>query len=149
MHDITTHRSREQELAWALLRDSPAVRMLAMTAGGLPAELSRLLSNHVQAGPRPGWPAESDRDYYLRRSTEERAAARKAGSPEARKAHDELADLYSRVRPPGRRSRSGRQRPRISEAPAAGPADRYDQLLDEALRQTFPASDPVSVARIQ
>jgi hypothetical protein len=149
MHDITTQRSREQELAWELLRDSPAVRMLAMTAGGVPAELSRLLSRHVQAGPSPGRTAESDRDYHRRRSVEERAAARKAAGPEARKAHDELAALYSGLWRPGRRSRSGQQQPGISGAAAVSSAERQDALLDEALRQTFPASDPVSVARIQ
>jgi hypothetical protein len=29
------------------------------------------------------------------------------------------------------------------------PAQRQSDLLDEALKETFPASDPVSVARIQ
>ena len=149
MHDITIHRSREQELAWELLRDSPAVRMLAMTAGGVPAELSRLLSRHVQAERSPGRTAESDRDYHRRRSVEERAAARKAAGPEAGKAHDELADLYSRLGRPRRRSRSGQQRPGISEVAAVGSAERQDALLDEALRQTFPAGDPISIARIQ
>ena len=149
MNDITTDRSREQQLAWELLRDSPAVRMLAMTAGGLPAELSRLLYSRVQGGPSPGHTAESDRNYYRRRSVEELAAARKAAGPEARKAHDELAGLYSRLRRPGRRSPSGQQEPGTSEAAAVGSAERQDALLDEALRQTFPASDPVSAAQIQ
>jgi hypothetical protein len=62
------------------------------------------------------------------------------------------------VLPPGYRSvldRSARRdgaRPGTSAPAASSPADhwrRQSELLDEALKHTFPASDPVSVARVE
>ena len=37
------------------------------------------------------------RDYYRSREQTERAAARKATCPEARRAHEELANFYARL----------------------------------------------------
>jgi hypothetical protein len=112
MYHDKIRRAHERRRAWAVLRDSATVRRLAMTSAGVPPELSRLF-------------AENDHAYYRRRFVQERTAARNAVSPKARKAHEELAERYARVL----------SRPRRSKP-------RQDALLDEALKATFPASDP-------
>ena len=119
----------------------------------IPAAGSTRLAAAI-AGPRPtDWAAESDRAYYRRRSREERSAADRAVGVEAREAHEELARLYAGL------SGAAADRPKRSierrANPARSPARRrsrrnwQDALLDEALKATFPASDPVSVAFIR
>ena len=104
------------------------------------------------AGPRSNdWAAESDRRYFRRRAREERGAADRAAGVEAREAHEELARLYAGL---SEAATDRRPRPVNARALAArrAPAPRrirQDALLDEALRETFPASDPVSVAFIR
>ena len=79
----------EQRIAWDILRQSPAVRMLESV--GAPSWLQTRAF-----GARPETPERHD-SYFHRRSDEERRAARKAGSGAARKAHEELAELYRQV----------------------------------------------------
>jgi hypothetical protein len=93
---------------------------------------------------------ESDLAYFRRRSEEERAAAEAAAGAEARQAHRKLSLLYAQL---SGASAARRERPRNTGAisfgaDAAARARRHDALLDDALRQTFPASDPVSVALV-
>jgi hypothetical protein len=93
---------------------------------------------------------ESDRAYYRRRSREERGAARRASGVKARKSHETLAGLYAHLsdEPAMHVERPRQRRANDFRPTAASRAKRQDALLDEALKETFPASDPVSVAFI-
>ncbi len=109
--------SREQQLAWEFLRDSPTVGILEMKMPGLAAErgLPRTPSAQAEAA------------YFRRRLNDERGAARAAAGAKARNAHEALAAAYAR--------QSVR-------------AARQDALLDRALADTFPASDPVTASYV-
>ena len=89
---------------------------------------------------------ESDRAYFGRRSAEEREAAQAAACVEARNAHRELASLYARlaIAP----AAIGQQRHAHAALPSRRRIERQEALLDAGLMETFPASDPVSVVRI-
>jgi hypothetical protein len=117
------------------------VRVIAAMAHGRPPG-SPLTS--------PDEAPESDRAYYRRRSREERDAARRAAGAKARKTHEQLAGLYARLSDERamRLERPRQRRANAFRSAAAGRAKRQDALLDEALKGTFPASDPVSVAFI-
>ncbi len=67
-----------------------------------------------------------DRAYYGLRSQEERQAAMEAAGGAARRAHEQLASLYRT----------------LSASKAI--ADR-EALLDQALSDSFPASDPPAI----
>ena len=67
-----------------------------------------------------------DRAYYGLRSQEERQAAMEAAGGASRRAHEQLASLYAR----------------LSASKAI--ADR-EALLDQALGDSFPASDPPAI----
>ena len=119
-NDILPGGSGEQRLA-CILRHEPAMRG---------HRLGSRLDLAGKARPRRSFRAlaspaqESDRVYFGRRSQEERRAAASAAGAAARRAHDELAVRYRQL------------------------AGRQDALLDEALKQTFPASDPVGIIRV-
>jgi hypothetical protein len=121
---------------------SPAVRE------GAAERLLLALSEPRAPGARPSRRArsapssESDAAYFRRRSKEELAAADKAASPEARRAHSELARRYARLSP----SLSAALQQRSAEGRDEDRKRRQSKLLDDALMATFPASDPVSVA---
>jgi hypothetical protein len=113
---------------------------------------------------------EDDARYYRRRSTEEDRAAAEAAGPKARSAHLELARRYARlsrrktwtigVAAARRGHLSGLLSRRFGLPEGIAPAEaidaepvaerrrRLDDLLDEALLETFPASDPVSIVHI-
>lgn len=121
--------------------------------------------------PFTGEVAEDDTQYFLRRSAEEHRAADEAAGPEARSAHEELAHRYSRLSklPPSRpvspavllgrrfgpaagavRSQSARKL--VDEPDRTSAVERkrcLDERLDEALLETFPASDPVSFVHVR
>ena len=77
--------------------------------------------------------AETDAEYFRRRSGEESRAAEKADGLAACTAHTELADLHRLV---GRVARNGMPRLRF------GSIERREALLNDALDNSFPASDP-------
>ena len=135
-HEQTTdYPSREQRAAWQILRDSPTVRMLATLAGPyLPRSAARALQG--VAAPRVESRFETDRVYFRRRSAEERRRARNAENCAARQAHDELAELYALVA----RASGARQLHENSRRVA-----RREAMLDDALDDTFPASDPLAL----
>lgn len=106
----------------------------------------------AMAEPRlSDWTAESDARYFRRRAREERSAADKAAGVEAREAHQELASLYAGLAEAGtdRWKRPVEARAHAARRAPARRRRRQDALLDEALRGSFPASDPVSVAFIR
>ena len=124
---------RERRIAWNVLRDSTTMRMVANMAAGHDS-LDRACARHRAPSARL---LESDRDYFSRRSGEQRNAAGKAASARARRAHDELAELYANLSEaaPERQVRNAREQ-------------RHEALLDAALKETFPASDPVSTIHV-
>ena len=123
----------------ATLRPGAAARLVAAMAG--------------RDGPASGRPAygayavtarESDRAYFGRRSAEEREAAQAAACVEARNAHRELASLYARLAiAPAAIGQHAH-----AALPSRRRIERQEALLDAGLMETFPASDPVSVVRI-
>ena len=114
--------AREQRLASQILRDNPSARMLADLG-------------------RPHWPLslrehrerETNVQYYNRRAGEERRAASKANGRAARKAHEELAQLHRLVA-----NASRHRKPDLR----FGSIERREARLDDALDDSFPASDP-------
>jgi hypothetical protein len=78
---------------------------------------------------------ESDVQYYNRRAGEERRAAGKANGSAARRAHEELAQLHSLVA-----NASRHRKPQLR----FGSIERREARLDDALDDSFPASDPPS-----
>jgi len=109
---------------------------------------------------------ENDAQYFRRRAGEERRAAAAAAGPEASSAHEDLARRYARLSqrwtPPARiiGPRSARSASFEAETPMrpsgqsrrlpdAEDKRRLDDLLDEALLETFPASDPVSIVHVR
>ena len=143
-YDRHTHGSGEPRPAGNTLHDRATTRMLAAMGGHEWLRPRPALFTKAQSPRRPGRFAEpareSDRAYFRRRSREERRAAGAAASAAARQAHEGLADLHAR------RSEFGTTC--VVPAPS-GRAKRQDALLDEALKQTFPASDPVGVFRVE
>lgn len=133
------------------VREGASMRLVAAMAeplqpgsNGYPFQGAR-----VAMSPFAVEPAENDAQYFQRRSVEERRAAAAAAGPEASAAHLELSRRYSRL---SRRETSfGRVASR--QEPFAQPVSerkrRLDDLLDEALLGSFPASDPVSIAHVR
>ena len=122
------HRSDEQRR----FEDVSTARMVALFGGH---EWLRWRADLVDAlsPPRPRRPfaqegAASDLSYFKHRFLEEKAAAKEAVGRKAREAHEELAARYAEL--------------------ASRAAKRQDVLLDQGLTETFPASDPVSVAHV-
>ena len=94
-HEMHQVQSREQRIAWDLLRNSTTGRMATALGGRLwPFQLVGTASRLKRARDDA---AESDRRYFRRRSDEERRVARKAAGPEAREAHSKLAQLYAEL----------------------------------------------------
>ncbi len=90
-HDAT--QTREQRIAWDVLRNSSTGRTAAALGGRLwPLQLVGTMSRRKRARDDA---AESDRRYFRRRSDEERQAARRAAGVKAREAHSKLAQLYA------------------------------------------------------
>ena len=75
---------------------------------------------------------ESDAEYFDRRAGEERRAAQQANGA-ARKTHQDLADLHRLVA-----NASRHRKPNLR----FGTIERREALLDDALNDSFPASDP-------
>ncbi len=73
--------------------------------------------------------AASDGLYFHSRSAEERDAARHAAGGQARRAHEQLARLYTEL-----------ALTRKQEA-----IERREAMLDDALDDSFPASDPPAI----
>ncbi len=92
-------------------RDGASLRMVAaMAEPFLPAARSLFEGEEAAARwltPFAGEALESDAQYYRRRSKEEGRAAGEAAVPEARAAHQELADRYARLARRAMRSRGG------------------------------------------
>ena len=146
-------RSQERHRAWRTLADSTTIRLAAILGGH---EWIKWRSDLVGALTRPRHDdgfrfseARSDSSYFHHRSLEERQAANVAVGRRARKTHQELAELYADV---SERTGKDPTRPltarRCLRAAAGQSAARQELLLDAALAETFPASDPVSVARV-
>jgi hypothetical protein len=157
-----------------LVRDGAGMRLVAAMAEPWRAEAGRRLVQPAGAesriSPFTEEPTESDAQYFRRRSMEEEQAAAEAAGPEARAAHLDLARRYARlsarktwphrvgfarrehlsgllirrfVLPDGRGAEGA-----IVQEPVAERKRRLDGRLDEALLETFPASDPVSFVHI-
>ena len=84
-------QSREQRIAWDILRNSATGRTAALSGGLWPFQLVGTVSRRKRARDS----AESDRRYFRRRSDEERRAARAAASLKACEAHAKLSELYA------------------------------------------------------
>ena len=122
-----------------------SLRMIAAMMEPDARRPARYVFEH-RAAPRRATPfvheaRESHGAYFRRRSQEERAAAAAAASVAARDAHRELSLLYAQLSGP---VAAVPERPQITDARAR----RQDALLDDALLETFPASDPVSVVLV-
>ena len=151
MYHYRTFLTDSGEQGFAGSFPDPAVKRLLAAMGGYegfrsrprPFEKTRPSARFTASVPiHP----ESDSAYFLRRSREERRAADTAAGSEARAAHSELADLYERHSEAlTRLLRSSSDANATAVRSAVVGAERQDALLDEALKQTFPASDPVSV----
>jgi hypothetical protein len=76
---------------------------------------------------------ETDLQYYNRLADEERGAAGKANGRAARMAHEELAQLHRLVA-----NASRHRKPELR----FGSIERREARLDDALDDSFPASDP-------
>ena len=154
------------------VRDGASMRLVAAMAehcphrrGAQPFSVGR-----ARLDPFAEEPAEGDAQYFRRRSTEEDQAAAEANSPEARAAHLDLARRYARLSRrttgPHRVGAARREHlfgllsrrfvlPERTGDNATGPEpgaerkQRLDELLDEALLGSFPASDPVSIAHVR
>lgn len=85
-------QSREQRIAWDILRNSATGRTAALSGRLWPFQLVGTVSRRKRARDDS---AESDRRYFRRRSDEERRAARAAASLKAREAHAKLSELYA------------------------------------------------------
>jgi hypothetical protein len=92
-HDAT--QTREQRIAWDILRNSATGRTAAAMGGRLwPLQLVGTMSRRERAREDA---VESDRRYFRRRADEERQAARRAAGVKAREAHSKLAQLYAEL----------------------------------------------------
>jgi len=94
-------------------RDGASMRMVAAMVERLLPASGRSFCEDASAADRltpfAGEGAENDAQYYQRRSKEECRAAGESAVPEARAAHQELADHYARLaRRAVRRSRGAR-----------------------------------------
>ena len=145
---------RGRRYAPDLADDPNTLRMLALMGGHERIALPALFGH--SAPPRRGrrfadHAREGDRAYFRRRSREELSAAERAAGVEARKAHEELARLYVGLAGAveHRRDRPLAGHSRVLPLAPGDRRKRQDDLLDEALKGTFPASDPVSVAFIR
>lgn len=122
----------ERRIAWRILQGSPSVRLLGSV--GWPYPCPAELKSADGAPEHSATEAfKSNRVHHRARSEEELEAARSAGSDAARKAHLELAQLHS-----FRALGSSRVRRRIGRKAV----NRREVLLDDALDNSFPASDP-------
>ena len=121
---VTPSNASEQRMAWELLNNSPTMRMLSAIS-------RRKMQGEVKLEAQ-----ETDRAYFRRRAVEERQAAELAAGLEARTVHNMLADLYH-----GRSmSETGNRLERDINS-----TEYREALLDDALDDSFPASDPPSV----
>lgn len=80
--------------------DSSSLRMVAALADPFTDAARSLFDDEfleIPLTPFAGEDRESDAQYYGRRSKEEGRAAGDVAVPEARRAHQELADLYARL----------------------------------------------------
>ena len=92
-HDA--NQTREQRIAWDILRNSATGRTAAALGGRLwPLQLVGEMSRRKRVRDVAG---ESDRRYFRRRSDQERRAARLAAGVKAREAHSKLAQLYAEL----------------------------------------------------
>jgi hypothetical protein len=86
-------QTREQRIAWDILRNSSTGRTAAALGGRLwPLQLVGAMSR--RQGDRDD-AVNPDRRYFRRRSDEERQAAGRAAGRKAREAHLKLAQLYA------------------------------------------------------
>ena len=85
-------QTREQRIAWDVLRNSATGRTAALGGRLWPFQLVGTVSRRKRVRDDA---AESDRRYFRRRSDEERRAARRAAGISARKSHAKLAELYA------------------------------------------------------
>jgi hypothetical protein len=141
LHELNraTDPTHEQRLAWEILRDSPSMRLL----GAMPkAYWQRPVGEHFEkfrplrlAGRFSLEALNGDPVYFRARAEEERGAAAAAMGHEARQAHRELADLYGLL--------AGTIAHRRSSNDVS--VERREALLDDALDDTFPASDPPAI----
>lgn len=83
----------------------------------------------------------SDRAYFQQRLKEERTAALIATAPKAGRAHEALASLYAGQAQVSHEAKRSYALGRHNLA-------RQDALLDRALADTFPASDPASASHV-
>lgn len=142
-----------------VIRDGTGMRLVAAMAephlAGRERHYSYGLGPAGRMSPYAEDVAETDAQYFRRRAGEERRAADEAAGPEARAAHGELAERYARLserriprsrfaRPRSTRSASFAHRPSAAERKR-----HFDERLDEALLETFPASDPVSIVHVR
>ena len=86
--------TRERRLAWEILRNSPTGRMARAMRR---PERNAGNGEQSEPGSLPPVMSTSARNYFARRSVEERRAADQAAGKEAREAHEELARLYARL----------------------------------------------------
>lgn len=121
----TAAAARERHLAWEILRDSPSARRLA-----------ELGEAHWPLTNREDLVRESDAEYFDRRAGEQRRAANQANGAAARKAHRDLAQLHRLVA-----NASRHRKPDLR----FGSIERREALLDDALDDSFPASDPPAI----
>ena len=124
----TRHRSDQQ----STLDDISTARMVALFGGHewlrWRADLVDALAPARRRGPFTHEGTASDLSYFKHRFLEEKAAVKDAVGRKAREAHEELAARYAEL--------------------ASRVSRRQDALLDHGLTETFPASDPVSVAHV-
>ena len=135
--ETTVYPSREQRLAWDILRNSVSMRLLGVVRRAYWPLTTRDHLESVEALIRRLSDEALRRDpvYFRARSEEERRAAARAATPAASKAHRDLADLHGLVANAVAHRRS-REQPAI---------ERREALLDDALDDTFPASDPPAI----
>ena len=113
--------AHEKRLAWEILKDSPGARRLA-----------NLAEAHWPLASRDELEGETDAEYFGRRAGEERRAAQQANGA-ARKAHQDLAQLHRLVA-----NASRHRKPDLR----FGTIERREAMIDDALDDSFPASDP-------
>ena len=148
-HDKYAHSPREP-VHFIPVPDGALDRILAAMAERGPARPAPNFpyapaSGHFSAYHRSS--RETDRSYFRRRSREQDIAAGEAAGAKARQAHRQLSALYAERADPAPGWKRARDAGHL-RLPGPGRAERQDALLDAALLETFPASDPVSVVLV-
>ena len=149
----TYPQSDEQPLAMSTLDDRASVRLVTLLGGHewirWRADLVDALSPTQRCRSSLARNDKTcDRLYFEHRSADEKAAASEAVGCDARNAHEELAARYAELAQRSDKRRSHDSRSWLRRVRAVRTLRRQDALLDQALTETFPASDPVSVAYV-